>query len=351
MKVTLWRDDAALDQPVTAAAQRHEVRSRLFLALDHDGVRGFGEVAPQPFALNGDPSFDEVLDEVRSFVVPNFEAACAREGAMPSWTRVARFAGPRAASRVALALMEMAVLDRELREDVRKAVELWPPRLSTPSQATVSALEPGPAWNLNAQVARVRVKTAPGPLSDEVLTRLEALAMPVLLDFNCSARSIADVLDQVASVRHVATVAAVEQPFAAGNIVDHAALAQRTDVSVSLDEGVRSSRDLDQIVRYGAASMVCVKPPRVGGLANARTMIERARDLGLTVYLGGFFESGFARAVHRTLAENCVNEPSDLAEVKRSSAGLVETQDAQWGFEVAPSAALLEAATELSASA
>ena len=58
MKLTLWRDEAVLRRPVVAAHQSHGVRSRLFLRIEHDGVIGFGEVAPQPTALHGDPGVD-----------------------------------------------------------------------------------------------------------------------------------------------------------------------------------------------------------------------------------------------------------------------------------------------------
>ena len=49
---------------------------------------------------------------------------------------------------------------------------------------------------------------------------------------------------------------------------------------LSIDEGVRSVRDVAQIVRYRAAEIICVKPARVGGLANARTIIVRAQEAG-----------------------------------------------------------------------
>jgi L-alanine-DL-glutamate epimerase-like enolase superfamily enzyme len=61
--------------------------------------------------------------------------------------------------------------------------------------------------------------------------------------------------------------------------------------------------------------MVCVKPARVGGLANARAVIARAKELELRVYLGGFFESPYARSVNRALADSCVLEPSDVGDV------------------------------------
>jgi O-succinylbenzoate synthase len=345
VKVTLWRQDVALRHAVTAAHERHDQRSRLFLEVEHDGVVGYGEVAPQLVALNGDPSFADVLDEVRAFVLPQLDRIVEREQAPPSWSRVARFAGPRPASNPAVALLEMALLDRELRAAAETISDRWPALFDTPRQSTVSLLEPGDEWHVAEGVARVRAKTAPGRPSEEALARLAGLAVPVLLDFNCSATNDAEVLEQVRLVRDVAEVVGVEQPYAAGNVVDHARLAEQLDVTLSVDEGLRSLRDLAQIVRYRAAGIVCVKPARVGGLANARTLIARARDAGLHPYVGGFFESPYARGVHRALCANGVDEPSDLDDVAVVSARHAREVDVvEGGFGLRPAGPMLQRA-------
>jgi O-succinylbenzoate synthase len=345
MKITLWRSDVTLLRPTRAAGQDHDDRTRLFLGVEDETVRGFGEIAPQPFALNGDPSVDEVLDEVREVVVPLVLEVANREGKLPSWTRLSRFAGSRSASPFAVALVEMALLDRELRASHLEPTSLWARNFETPNQATVSLLDLDGAWNIGREIAQVRVKTSPGTLSHAALDRLGELGLPVLLDFNCSASDDVQVLDQVEQILPVATIAAVEQPYAVGNIIDHATLAEQLTVPLSLDEGVRSARDLVQIARYSAASLVCIKPARVGGLANARSMAEKATALGLRPYLGGFFESPYARHVHRLLAENCVGEPSDLG-VVAVVGGLddPETVSVAGGFHRAPSVQLLDRA-------
>jgi L-alanine-DL-glutamate epimerase-like enolase superfamily enzyme len=344
--LTLWRDDAVITQPVVAARQRHETRSRLFLRIEHDGVLGFGEVAPQPESLNGDPGVDEVIDELRLVTLPRVLSVAAREGSVPSWTRLGRFGGFRPASAVAVALVEMAVLDRELRASRLDSQSIWPRRFNTPVQATVSLLGPGEPWSIDRDVARVRVKTSPGIVSEGALEQLSRLRVPILLDFNCSARTDGDVLEQVSQVLRVTAIDAVEQPFAAGNVIDHSTLAAQLSVPVSLDEGVRNLRDLGQIARYAAARLVCIKPARVGGLANARTMALKAEELGMRSYLGGFFESPFARHVHRLLAENCISDASDLGVVAVQGAlDHPEMALSRGGFGVAPSRELLAGAT------
>ena len=96
--------------------------------------------------------------------------------------------------------------------------------------------------------------------------------------------------------------------------------------------------------------MVCVKPARVGGLANARSIILRAQQLGLRVYLGGFFESPFARRVHRALANGCgITEPSDLGDVALEDEDSEVTVIAS-SFGVEPASSMLARAESLTVS-
>jgi O-succinylbenzoate synthase len=128
-----------------------------------------------------------------------------------------------------------------------------------------------------------------------------------------------------------------------GNVVDSSHLAEQLDVPVSLDEGVRSVRDVAQIVRYRAAEIICVKPARVGGLANARTIILRAQEAGLRPYVGGFFESPYGRQVNRSLARSCVDQPSDLSPVDVVTDGYAREVDVvNGGFGVEPSLEMLD---------
>jgi o-succinylbenzoate synthase len=343
MNATLYRQVVALQHPIRASYETHDERTRLYVRIEHDDDWGFGEVSPQPHELNGDPGLNEVLDAVR-LALTRLEQVLQREGDLPHWARVARLGAATPRDNAAYSLLEMALLDRELRRDQRSITDLWPPLSDTPEQRTVSLLDETP-WSLDDGAARIRVKCAPGSLSARSRERLSQLSVPVLLDFNCSATNDDEVLEVVAAVSTVATVDAVEQPFAAGNVVDHARLASRLTVDVSLDEGVRSVRDLQQIARYGAAAMVCVKPARVGGLANARTIIARAHELGLRVYLGGFFESPYARRVNRALANSCLSEPSDLGDVAVNVPEEVTTLATSFGVE--PSKETLQSAEAL----
>jgi o-succinylbenzoate synthase len=327
VRVSLWRGDSSLVRVVTSAAQRHHVRTHLYCEIDHDGVVGYGEVSPQPSAVNGDPSVADVIDELVGVLVPRLVGIVAREGDLPEWSRAATLVAGRDSALFGASLLEMALLDREQRRRGERLAALWPARVDTPLQATVSLLD-DEEWVVG-DVARVRVKSAPGALSERGLARLGDLARPIVLDFNCSATA-SEVIKQVARLRGVVEIDAIEQPFAPGNLADAALLARELAVDLSVDEGLRSYQDLVQIARYHAATMICVKPARLGGFAPARSVIARARELGMRVYLGGFFESDFARRVNRAFANAFVDEASDVGPVALEEESAVASDGLGW---------------------
>ncbi len=333
MRVTAWRTSSALASPIRAAAQRHDVREHLFVSIEDGGAVGFGEVSPQPTPINGDPSLDSVVIALREEVLRRLATMRRASDRPPAWAMVHQAAGPRSSSVVAWSLIEMALIDLSLRVEGRALDDLWPSSTEPATMGTVSLLDDEP-WMVDRDVARVRAKLRPGALNPGRMDRLAGLERPVIIDYNCSGTSVDDVLRDLDVLMNAVPVVAVEQPFEPGNLITHAELAARRVVDVSLDEGVRSMMDLRRIERYRAASMICVKPARLGGLAVARTVIEAAKAAGIRPYVGGFFESPLARSVHRRLAAAFVVEPSDVGTVASDSAGLVGP--VAGGFGLAP---------------
>ena len=329
----VWRRDAVLARPVSAAGQRHERRPRLLARVATAAGEGFGEVGVQPEPLNGDPGVDEVLAAWRTEVSERLGAVIAREGGLPAWSRVAQLAGPRPASRVAWALAEAALLDLELRSSGLARPAGWRDGGPVPALATVSLLDPPPAGGVGG--ARIRAKVRPGQWREDTVAWLADRGVEVLLDYNASGASVEEVLADEGALWDRLPVVAVEQPFAVGDLARLSALAARTGVALSVDEGVRSLHDVRLIAGHHAARLVCVKPSRVGGLAVARELCRRAAALGLRPYVGGFFESPLGRAALRMLAADAVHEPSDVAAVEVAGDTPVVPTDGGLGYRVA----------------
>jgi len=311
VRLEVFHHTASLATPIEASQQRHETRSYLYAALTLEGVTGWGEVSPQPFPLNGDPGVDDVITEINEQLLPLFQSVITREGALPQWSRLAQFTSATPASRVATTLLEMAALDWSLRREGRSLDSLWPAQFETPLLRTASAYSSD--WTTFDGANHLRLKIAHDPIPVETLEALTTLAIDVVLDYNCAEPTRDTMAGHLRQLRDVTAVRAIEQPFAAGNLVDHALLRANVDVPISIDEGVRHRRDLDHIVQYEAADIVCIKPARVGGYSMARSLVTHALAKGLRPYIGGFFESPLARQVNRTLAYHHVVEPSDCA--------------------------------------
>ncbi|MDE2282869.1 MAG: hypothetical protein KGJ92_08895 [Actinomycetales bacterium] len=314
MELTIWRTSTAMASPIQGAAQRHDLRDHLFVSIEQDGVVGYGEVSPQPETLNGDPSTAAVLEAARVELAVHLERIAIAARDEDGWARIHQVAGPRGASKVAWALVEMALLDLALRRHGGALADRWPQIQAPRVMATASLLDEA-VPPITSEVERLRLKVAPGVRPGPRLEAVHELGRPVIVDYNCAARDVDQVREDLDVLTGSLVVVAVEQPFAPGNLIDHAHLAAAGTVAVSLDEGVRSVADLRHIARYGAAALVCIKPARVGGLAVARTMILEANALGLRPYVGGFFETPLARSVHRQLAAAMVQEPSDVGTV------------------------------------
>jgi len=94
----------------------------------------------------------------------------------------------------------------------------------------------------------------------------------------------------------------LEQPLAADDLVDHAALQQQLRTPICLDESIESARDARQALQLGACQVINIKPGRVGGFAESRRIHDIAANGGVPVWCGGMLETGIGRACNVALA-------------------------------------------------
>ncbi len=105
----------------------------------------------------------------------------------------------------------------------------------------------------------------------------------------------------------------IEQPFGRTDLAAHARLATRMATPICLDESLNSPQAVDEALARRACSVVCVKPARLGGLGAALSVIETCRTAQVPLWMGGMFESGYARGVNTVLgALGGMSWPGDL---------------------------------------
>ncbi|HYJ90606.1 MAG TPA: o-succinylbenzoate synthase, partial [Pyrinomonadaceae bacterium] len=88
----------------------------------------------------------------------------------------------------------------------------------------------------------------------------------------------------------------VEQPLAAGDLVDHAKLQRKLKTAICLDESITCLADAKHAIELGACRIINIKLGRVGGHSEAKAIQEHAADNNIPVWCGGMLESGIGRA-------------------------------------------------------
>jgi len=141
---------------------------------------------------------------------------------------------------------------------------------------------------------RVKIKIQPGWDVEPVSAiRARYPDVPLTVDAN-AAYGLADV--EVLAALDGFDLVMIEQPFAREAHDDAAALQRRIRTPICADESAESLEALDEIVAKRAAGIVNIKIQRVGGLGEARAMLDRARRAGLGAWVGTMPELGIASA-------------------------------------------------------
>jgi O-succinylbenzoate synthase len=225
---------------------------------------------------------------------------------------------------LAFAAVEMAVADAHLRAAGVSLAEVLgltdgydhepdvpghdPQRIWVPVGAVVGTS--GNVETLLAQVdahveagfARVKLKIGPGwDVVPVTAVRHRHLDLQLQVDANGSySRTDITHLIELDGL----DLACIEQPFPSDDVEGHALLARSMHTPVCLDESLHSPDSVRSALAMGACEVVCVKPARLGGLTAA---LEVYRDCtgtgtGTPLWVGGMFESGYARSVNTALA-------------------------------------------------
>jgi o-succinylbenzoate synthase len=314
--VELWRVELPFVRPVATAKSVHRSRPLVMVKVigradgDPGGQRieGWGECAALADATYDREDVNGSFRTLRDTLVPALIERAGPIGSSlppPSGLGPVREVAP--GNPLAFAALEMAVADAHLRAEYRsladvlgvsgREVELGAVVGQTDSvQALVEE-----AKELAAQGIR-RLKMKVGMTWDVVPVKAVTKAVPQLrlqVDGNGAygegdAAHLAE-LDRFGLL-------CIEQPFGPPGLEAHARLARRISTPLCLDESLDSPATVERALALGACSVVCVKPARLGGLGAAIEVIESCTAKRVPLWMGGMFESGYARGVNTTLA-------------------------------------------------
>ena len=279
-----WGECAALaDRTYDAEGVEDVLR-----VLDEELVPGLLAASPRIARRAGGPRLPLLLPPSVLFDLPEL-ASCAAEHPL------------------AMAALEMAVADAHL----RAADTSWSRLLGVEGrrvpagavvgrQVTVAALVRQVADLVEGGCTRVKLKIAPDwdvmPVS-ATTSAFPSVAVQVDANGAYSARQV----DQVRALDDYG-LRCIEQPFGRDDLALHAEVARTMRTPFCLDESVGSPEQVRQALQLGACSVVCVKPARLGGLGAALDVLAECAEQGVPTWLGGMYETGYARGVNAALA-------------------------------------------------
>lgn len=167
-------------------------------------------------------------------------------------------------------------------------------------QATVDDLLAMVDGHLSEGYRRIKIKIEPGFDVNAVAAVRERYPEIMLMADANSAYDLEDA-GHLAQLDRFGLLM-LEQPLAAGDLVDHAALQRQLRTPICLDESIESARDARHALELGACRVINIKPGRVGGFAESRRIHDLATQAGIPVWCGGMLETGIGRACNVALA-------------------------------------------------
>lgn len=88
----------------------------------------------------------------------------------------------------------------------------------------------------------------------------------------------------------------IEQPLAAGDLLDHAKLQRELRTPICLDESIVCLANARHAHELGACRIINIKLGRVGGYSEAKAIQSFALERAMPVWCGGMLEAGIGRA-------------------------------------------------------
>ncbi len=310
--VELWIVELPFPRPVFTSRGAHRRRPLVLVQLigqvDGRTVEGWGECAALADVTYDDEDVSRSFSALDHELIPALVEQVSGDGRrLPGPATLEIPATLARRTPLAFAALEMAVADIHLRSDGRSLAAVLGVEGCTVALGAVVGTH-GTNHDLVDEVrrlvadgfTRVKMKIGPGWDVDPVEAVVEQVpGVRLQVDANGSYRD--SDLEHLCELDRFGLLC-LEQPFDRSDLDLHRRLAERMKTPICLDESLDSPGTTASAIAMGACSVVCIKPSRLGGLGAALAVIEACTAKGVPLWMGGMYESGYARGVNTTLA-------------------------------------------------
>ncbi len=302
----LHRLSIPLVRPFRTSFGTESVRDVILIeALSHDGVSGWGECVTMSWPGYSYEYGNGAIDVIRDHLLPALREVDHDDDPVDVRAAMEVVRG----HPMAKAALSTAMLDVWLRERstslgdylgaVRDRVDCGV-SVGIPASESIPELLDEVGGYVAAGYRRIKLKIEPGwDIEPVSAVRAAWPAMPLQTDANQAyQRSDAEHLarlDEFDLLLH-------EQPLAEEDWYGHVLMSRACRTPICMDESIHSVASADSALQFGAASIINIKPGRVGGYLTARDIHDLCRERGAPVWCGGMLETGIGRAANVALA-------------------------------------------------
>ena len=274
-----------------------ERRILIVRVMDADGASGYGEcTAPET------PFFNHETTETAWMIIKKFIAPMLAKSSVKTAAEVSATLAPIRGNRMAIGAVETAVWDLEAK---RANLPLWRHLggtrdeincgVSIGLQKSAEILLEKVTREIESGYQRIKLKIKPGQ-DIELVKTIRSHFPDILLSVDANSAYELERDAELFRKLDDYDLLMIEQPLAAGDLVDHAKLQKRLKTPICLDESITSLRDARHALELESCRIINIKLGRVGGHTEARAIQNFAAARNIPVWCGGMLESGIGRA-------------------------------------------------------
>jgi O-succinylbenzoate synthase len=281
----------------TSFGTTFERRILIVRVANTDGAVGYSEcTAPEG------PFFNHECIETAWTILAKFIAPILAKTELHSAADVSAALAAIRGNRMAIGAVEAAIWDLEARLADKP---LWRHLGGTHSeincgvsiglQKSTDILLEKVTKEVNDGYQRIKLKIKPG--QDIELVKTVRNAFPnILLSVDANSSYEFDKHTRLFKQLDEFDLLMIEQPLAAGDLLDHSKLQREIATPICLDESITCLADAKHAIELEACRIINIKLGRVGGHTEAKAIQQYAMEHDIPVWCGGMLESGIGRA-------------------------------------------------------
>lgn len=305
-RIVLHRVRLPLVRPFRTSFGTETARDLVLVeAVGSDGRSGWGECVAMDWPGYSPEYTDGAIDVIERFLLPRLAGIDDATDPVEIRDRMAPVLGhPMARAAVETALLDLWLRhrDQSLADYLGAVADRVDCGVSVgiPTSESIADLLDEVADYVAGGYRRIKLKIEPGwDLAPVAAVRGRWPTVPLQVDANqafqrSDGRLFAGLDDF--------DLLLIEQPLPEDDLYGHVLLAEQVRTPICLDESILSVASTESALSLGAASIINIKPGRVGGYLTSKEIHDLCQECGVPVWCGGMLETGIGRAANLALA-------------------------------------------------